>query len=77
MKFYIWSWRHRQWWGPDRGGYTLDLSRAGQYTQQDVGDIVTGGLPGSGTAVDETLAEQMRGWLPGNVEARLDELRRI
>lgn len=39
--YVIWSFKHGQWWGPDRCGYTSDLSMAGRYSGRDAGEITT------------------------------------
>lgn len=41
MDYVIWSYEHRQWWGPGRCGYTPDLNHAGLYACAEAGDIVT------------------------------------
>lgn len=52
--YLIWSFRHRQWWGQDRAGYTLKLAQAGRYNLAQAADItINGGLPGGSLAVDE------------------------
>jgi hypothetical protein len=38
--FVIWSFEHDAWWGPDRTGYTRDLSQAGRYTEADASLIM-------------------------------------
>jgi hypothetical protein len=76
MKYYIWSYRHSQWWGPDNSGYTLHLEKAGQYDRADAAQIVLSGLPGGSVAVDVSLTDR----IPARaieVEKYLDTLRRI
>ena len=77
MTYYIWSYRHRQWWGPDRGGYTLRLERAGTYSEDDAGDIMLSGLPGANIAVDRTLAVKLEGCPADSIEEELDVWRRL
>lgn len=55
--YYIWSYRHHQWWGPNRAGYTSALSQAGQYNAADAGGIMLGALPGQNVAFDTQLAK--------------------
>jgi len=44
MQYLIWSFEHRAWWGPDRCGYTTDIERAGRYTKEEAGEIVTSSI---------------------------------
>lgn len=53
--YLIWSHRKKQWWGPNKKGYTIDIPRAGRYNAQAAGDIMIGALPGQNVAVDETI----------------------
>jgi len=39
--YMIWSFEHRQWWGPGHCGYTPDMEKAGRYTAEEAGAIVT------------------------------------
>jgi hypothetical protein len=56
--YYIWSWRHSQWWGPNRAGYTSNIAHAGRYAPEAAGQIVVNsGLPGNNTAVHQKIAE--------------------
>lgn len=74
--FYIWSNRHREWWGPNRGGYSSRLEAAGRYTKAEAGDICTSGLPGANVAVDDLLANQFIGNADA-IEQTLADLKRI
>ena len=31
----VWSYKHQAWWGPDRSGYTVSISHAGVYSEED------------------------------------------
>lgn len=75
-RYFIWSNRHSQWWGPDKSGYTLHISKAGQYDKHDAADIVLSGLPGSNVAVDVFFADRIPP-TAAEVEKYLGELRRI
>lgn len=55
--YVIWSFEHRQWWGPDHCGYTSDLSLAGRYTAEDAGDIVTSSIMADEVAIHQLVAE--------------------
>lgn len=41
MKYVIWSFEHRAWWGPEKSGYVPSLADAGRYGANDAGRIVT------------------------------------
>lgn len=75
--YLIWSWKHSQWWGPDRSGYTSDLAQAGCYTSEEAGEIVVGtGLPGQNTAVHRMIANnRFHGEDPDAIEEMLDSWR--
>jgi hypothetical protein len=36
----IWSFEHRAWWRPGRMGYSVEIDRAGRYTEQEARAIV-------------------------------------
>ena len=58
-KFLIWSHEHRQWWGPNRGGYTPHVEMAGRYDEAEAGFIVVGVIPpGIEVAVYESIAKR-------------------
>lgn len=75
-KYFIWSYRHSEWYGPDRSGYTLDTRKAGQYDAVEAADITLSGLPGGCIAVDAFFADRIPQMGP-EVEKWLDEMRRI
>ena len=79
MKYYIWSHRHDQWWGPDRAGYTDHLAKAGQYTAEEAADITIGScMPGANVAVDTQLGTRRFYYLtPDSVKDELETLRRL
>lgn len=78
VRYLIWSHRHREWWGPDRAGYTRDASRAGVYSREEAADITIGGcLPGANIAVDLESAKLLNGKSPQEVEEELETWRRI
>lgn len=58
-RYYIWSYRKHQWWGPDRAGYTDNLLRAGLYTREEAASIVFNALPGQNIPVDTDLAHMI------------------
>jgi hypothetical protein len=37
--YYIWSYEHQGWWKPNRQGYTIFLSDAGEYSAKEAGEI--------------------------------------
>lgn len=66
--FLIWSRRHKQWWGPDHCGYTLNKELAGLYSSREAADIILGSLPGQNIAFPESLAELLTGTRTDPVE---------
>jgi hypothetical protein len=56
--YVVWSFEHRSWWGPGHCGYTRDLGRAGRYTAQEAGQIVTDSIMGEEVALHEALVAQ-------------------
>lgn len=77
MRYYIWSHRHDQWWGPDRAGYTSHLSRAGQYTADEAADITLSCLPGANVAVDTVIAGRRLDGPVDEVKRELETMRRL
>lgn len=78
MKYYIWSHRKDQWWGPDHGGYSNSLAAAGEYTRTEAADIMFNALPGANVAVEVELGDRRMGTKsPKEVKAELETLRRI
>lgn len=78
MKYFIWSHRHSQWWGPDRAGYTVNIAKAGVYNKEDAADITVGGsLPGSDIAIATTLGPRLAELPPKLVEKELEVWRRL
>lgn len=55
-KYVIWSFEHRQWWGPDHSGYTDQLGNAGRYDAAEAGRIVTNSVLGEEVAILEQTA---------------------
>ena len=45
LRFFIWSWEHEAWWGPDFRGYVQHAAQAGLYTEDQAADIVVGHIP--------------------------------
>lgn len=45
LAYFIWSWEHRQWWRPDRQGYTPHLLEAGLYSASEAADITIAHIP--------------------------------
>jgi len=39
MRFYIWSYEHDAWWGPESRGYTKDKKEAGIYSAAEAVEI--------------------------------------
>lgn len=74
--YYIWSNRHRQWWGPEKSGYSSHLAKAGTYDHDTAADIQMMGLPGANIAIPCTIGGQVAGDAD-SVEERLDQLKRI
>jgi hypothetical protein len=35
----VWSYKHGAWWGPDHSGYTMSISNAGVYTEEEAFEI--------------------------------------
>lgn len=58
-RYFIWSNRHSQWWGPERSGYTLHIGKAGQYDRHEAADIVLSGLPCGNVAVDTFFEDRL------------------
>ena len=54
----IWSFKHRQWWGPSLAGYTPHLDRAGRYTPEQAGEIVTSSVMGESVCIYTPVAER-------------------
>lgn len=77
MKYYIWSHRHDQWWGPDKAGYTSHITKAGQYTVEEAADITLSCLPGANVAVDTVLATRRLSGTMDEVKDELETLRRL
>lgn len=38
-RFVIWAQDYSLYWGPNRGGYTSNLARAGRYTREEADSI--------------------------------------
>lgn len=75
--FYIWSNRRRQWWGAERSGYTDHIKKAGQYDQEEAGQIAVMGLPGANIAVETILEPKFIDLDANEVESQIDQLKRI
>jgi hypothetical protein len=76
--FLIWSFRNRQWWGPNHEGYTLDQARAGRYNYDEAAEIVFSGLPGGSLAIEVSrLTERLAGLDAAQIEEELDGWRRL
>jgi hypothetical protein len=46
MRYLIWSFEHGRWWNPNHSGYTSDITKAGRYSAQQAGAIVTNSVMG-------------------------------
>jgi hypothetical protein len=46
-RYLVWSHEHRQWWGPNRCGYTARMSLAGRYSHREALDICANAAPGA------------------------------
>lgn len=55
-QYVIWSFEHRQWWGPHHCGYTPHLFAAGRYDAVEAGEIVTQSVMGEEVALLEQTA---------------------
>lgn len=77
MKYYIWSHRHDQWWGPDRQGYSNSLAAAGLYSATEAADIVLSALPGADVAVDTHFEARFIEMGTEEVKEELETLRRL
>jgi len=55
-EYLIWSFEHNAWWNPNEAGYTGNVERAGRYSQQDAGRIVTQDVFNYEVAILETIA---------------------
>lgn len=38
--WFVWSFEHNAWWGPNRGGYYTEVRAAGLYTEKEAMEIV-------------------------------------
>lgn len=59
MRFLIWSFEHDAWWAPNRCGYTTDISKAGRYSKEDAGDIVTSSVWCEEIAILEAVVDEL------------------
>lgn len=57
MKYLIWSFEHDAWWAPDRRGYTEDIEKAGRYSKDEAGEIVTDSVWCEEMAILEEVAK--------------------
>jgi hypothetical protein len=78
VKYVIWSYRKRMWWGVDRSGYTRDVAVAGRYYRAEAASVMFDGLPGANIAIDLELAARFTGMEEsGLIEAEIESWRRI
>lgn len=62
MIYFIYSKKHSRgeavWWQANRAGYTTDLKRAGEYTQEDA-NLITSGHRGDSIAMTKDDAHRL------------------
>jgi hypothetical protein len=68
-RYVVWSFEHKQWWGPNHAGYTPHLAEAGRYTPAEVGGIVTNSIWAEEVAILDTVAERLGPPTVGNLWA--------
>lgn len=56
MNYVIWSFEHGQWWAPNEFGYVSDLDKAGRYSAEVAGRIVTSSVLLEDIAIAEPVA---------------------
>ena len=57
-RFVIWSYEHKQWWGPSSCGYVDNLDDAGRYNATEAGDIVMNSIMMEEVAMCDLIAEK-------------------
>lgn len=57
MKWLIWSFEHRAWWGPNRRGYVQTVDQAGRYSAVEACEILEDCMPGNEMPVSVRRAQ--------------------
>lgn len=74
--YVIWSYEHNAWWAPNERGYTEDLERAGRYSAEDAGRIVTNSVMLEEIAIEVRYLERWHDSQPPRFHPYLGEMTR-